>query len=152
MLLEAEAELQVAVDELRELAHGLPPSLLRNLGLANAVRAVALQASVPTVALELGIPRLDDVAEATAFYVVSAAIANAQRYSHATSISIRGSFGAGRLRIEITDDGDGGAVATPGSGLEGLEERVDALGGTFTLESPLGRGTRVEATIPARLR
>jgi signal transduction histidine kinase len=149
---EAQAELQVAVDELRELAHGMHPSVLRNLGLANAIRALAAQSTIPATVVEVPAERADDTAEATAYYVVSEAMANTHRHAGASAVSIRASFERDRLLVEVADDGVGGAVASRGSGLEGLHERVEAAGGSLAVVSPIGHGTRVTATIPATRR
>ena len=93
--------------------------------------------------------RLDDTAEATAYYVIAEAVTNAQRYSHASSIRISAVVSSHRIDIVVADDGVGGANEVMSSGLQGLRDRVEAIGGTFALESPLGRGTRVTASIPA---
>jgi signal transduction histidine kinase len=143
----AERELLLAIEELRELARGLHPALLARLGLAAALKGVATRATVSVTLAELPTARLDDVAEATAYYVVAETVANAQKHAHAGSIQVRAGVHHGALRVEVTDDGIGGAVETPGSGLEGLRDRVEAIGGTFAVESN-GHGTRVSARIP----
>jgi signal transduction histidine kinase len=99
--------------------------------------------------LELPSSRLDAPAETIGYYVVAEAVANAQKYSHASSIEVRAAAGADSLRIEIVDDGSGGAEERPGSGLEGLRDRAEAIGGTMELVSPRGQGTRVTVVIPA---
>jgi signal transduction histidine kinase len=144
----AERELLLAIEELRELARGLHPALLAKLGLAAAIKGVAARATVPVVVVELPSARLDDGAEAMAYYVVAEAVANAQK--HARAGSIRVSVGAhhGLLRVEVTDDGIGGAIETPGSGLEGLRDRVEAVGGSFAIETDGSGGTRVSARFP----
>jgi signal transduction histidine kinase len=144
----AEAELQEAIEELRRLAHGIHPPVLTELGLAGAVREVAGRATMPVVLGELPAMRFDDTTEATAYYVVSEAIANAQKHSGADAIRVRVALGPSVLHVEVADDGAGGAIETPGSGLEGLRDRVEAVGGTFALDSPAGRGTRIHAVIP----
>jgi signal transduction histidine kinase len=148
MLEEAGSEVMVAIDELRQIAHGINPVAL-NLGLAAAIKDLAARSSVPLAVLELPSARVDATAEATAYYVLAEAATNAQRYAHASLISVRATCASQTLRIAIVDDGVGGAQETPGCGLEGLRNRVEALGGTFDLESRVGHGTRVTAAIPA---
>jgi signal transduction histidine kinase len=143
-------ELQLAIDELRELAHGLHPPVLRDLGLAGAIQTLALRTTVPIEVVAVPRERLDETTEATAYYVVLEAVANAERQGAAVALELRVDRRRGRLRIVVSDDGGGGAVERPGSGLQGLHDRVEALGGRFDLDSPLGGGTRVEADIPVR--
>ena len=145
---QAEAELSRALDELRELAHGIHPKMLTDLGLARAVESLAERASVRVELLELPTRRLDETAEATAYYVVSEAVTNAQKHGAAQSIRIRAAESFGVLRVVVADDGVGGARERPGSGLEGLRDRVEAVGGMLWIQSQPGRGTRVSATIP----
>jgi signal transduction histidine kinase len=151
LLDDAEAKLELAIAELRELAHGIHPAVLTDLGLANAVRSVALRSPIPITVTEMPAERQDESIEATAYYVFAEAVTNAQKHSRASSIRVRGTAGARSLRIEIADDGVGGAAAA-GSGLQGLHDRVEAAGGTFTVESPPGRGTRIVAVIPTPAR
>jgi signal transduction histidine kinase len=103
---------------------------------------------VPIELRELPSIRFDKSAEATAYYVVAEAITNAQRYAHASSISVRAAVAQRSLRVEIVDDGVGGAAESRGSGLQGLRDRVEAIGGTFDVDSAQGRGTRVAAAMP----
>jgi signal transduction histidine kinase len=145
---EAETELSLAIDELRELAHGIHPTVLTKFGLGGALESVAAQSTVPIVVLEVPSVRLDDTAEATAYYVLAEAVANAQKHALASSIRVRAAVALGILRIEIIDDGVGGAAEGTGFGLQGLRDRVEAVGGTFELDSPRGAGTRVAAAIP----
>jgi signal transduction histidine kinase len=151
-LLEAAgAEVTLAIEELRQIAHGIHPVAL-NLGLAAAIKSVADRSSVPFAILDLPSERLDDTAEATAYYVLSEAATNAQRYAQATLITVRATSAPPILRIDILDDGVGGAHETVGCGLDGLRNRVESLGGSFELESRPGHGTRVAAVIPASRR
>jgi signal transduction histidine kinase len=99
--------------------------------------------------VELPSTRLDDAAEATAYYVVAEAITNAQKHARASSIRVRAGVVPGVLHIEVVDDGIGGAAESSGVGLQGLRDRVEAIGGRFAVDSPVGRGTRVFAVIPA---
>ena len=149
LLEEAEGELQLAIDELRELARGIHPAVLVDFGLAEAIRSLARHSSIAVRLLELPAGRLDEVAETVGYYVVAEAIANAQKYSRASSIQVRATASSETLRIEISDDGAGGAVERPGSGLEGLRDRAEAIGGTMELVSPAGAGTRIVVAIPA---
>jgi signal transduction histidine kinase len=144
----AGTEVTLAIEELRQIAHGIHPVAL-NLGLAAAIKSVADRSAVPFAILDLPSERLDDTAEATAYYVLAEAATNAQRYAHASLITVRATWALEVLRIEILDDGIGGAHETAGCGLDGLRHRVEALGGTFEVESPAGQGTRVAAAIPA---
>jgi len=148
LLEEAGAEVTLAIEELRQIAHGIHPVAL-NLGLAAAIKSIADRSSVPFAILDLPAERLDDTAEATAYYVLAEAATNAQRYAQASLITVRATWAPSVLRIEILDDGVGGAHETVGFGLEGLRNRVEALGGSFAVESPAGHGTRVAARIPA---
>ncbi|GGN79783.1 hypothetical protein GCM10010112_54770 [Actinoplanes lobatus] len=142
----AVAELGTAVAELRRIANGLRPSSLDD-GLAAALRGLVDTVPVPvTVSVEVaGVP--EDVA-ITAYYVVSEAVANAVKHAAAGHIDVRVHDGGARLRVEVADDGRGGAVQAPGSGLSGLADRVAAAGGTLRLVSPAGRGTRIAAELP----
>jgi signal transduction histidine kinase len=145
----AEGDLLAAIDELRDLAHGIHPSALTNLGLAAAIRDAALRSSVPVVVVELPDRRLDATAEATAYYVLVEAVTNVQKYAQATSIRVCAKVSRRGLSVEVLDDGIGGAVESPDSGLRGLRDRVEAVGGEFEVGDVKGGGTRVAATIPA---
>jgi len=148
VLEEAESELQLAIDELRELAHGIHPAVLVDFGLAEAVRSLARRSSIPVTLLELPSERLDSTTETVAYYVVAEAIANAQKHSEASLIEVRAVVSRGTLRLAIVDNGVGGAVEWPGSGLEGLRDRAEANGGSMQLVSEPGAGTRVHVQIP----
>ncbi len=144
-----EAELSLAIDELRELAHGIHPPMLTDLGLAYTIRNLAARSPVEVELLELPSRRLDDTVEATAYYVVAEAITNVQKHARASSIRVRIADGADVLLVEVVDDGVGGAAEGSGLGLRGLRDRVEAIGGTFAVDSPAGRGTRLAVDIPA---
>jgi signal transduction histidine kinase len=146
---DASQELTLAIDELRELAHGIHPSALTDLGLADALRAVALRSTMPIQLLELPSSRLNPTVEATAYFIVSEAIANARKYAGPATVQVRVALSRGTLHVEVADDGVGGAVARAGSGLEGLHDRVEAVGGTLETFSPPRGGTRIVAEIPA---
>jgi len=148
---DAGAEVVLAIDELRELSHGIHPSVLTDLGLATALRAVARRSSVPiTFVDELPSTRFDETVEATAYYVFAEALTNVQKYAHASSIRVRTSTPTHGLHLKITDDGVGGAVEPTSGGLTGLRDRVEALGGTFHLDSPSDQGTTISVVLPQR--
>jgi signal transduction histidine kinase len=151
VLLDAEQELQRAIGELRELSRGIHPSLLTRLGLSGAVRSMAARSTVPVLLLELPSFRVDEAAETAAYFVVAEAIANAQKHAQASAIRIGIRYRAPALRLTISDDGGGGAEERPGSGLAGLRERVESLGGQFFVTSFSG-GTTISASIPAAAR
>jgi signal transduction histidine kinase len=148
VLAAAETEVLLAIDELRELAHGIQPAVLTERGLAHAIESIAARSTVPIEVSELPSSRFDERAEVTAYYVVAEAVTNAQRYAHASSISVRAAVAHRSLHVEIGDDGIGEATEGKGSGLQGLRDRVEAIGGTFEVDSPSGSGTRVVAAIP----
>lgn len=145
----ARAEVLQAVEEIRELVHGIHPATLREFGLARAVEEIAARSATPIVLIELPRIRLDETAEATAYYVILEALTNAQRYSRASKISIRARLTGSALSLDVRDDGVGGAVERGGRGLQGLRDRVEATGGRLAVESKPGRGTRIFARIPA---
>ncbi len=148
LLEKAEAELELAIEELRDLAHGIHPSVLTDLGLATAIRGAALRSTVAIKLVELPDRRVDEAAETTAYYVFAEAVANAQKHAHASSIDVSVALRDRTLHVEVSDNGAGGA-SEQGSGLQGLRDRVETVGGSFRVTSPRGRGTVVSATIPA---
>ncbi len=144
----AQSDVLKAIDELRELARGIHPALLRQFGLAKAVAAVAAEATIPVEVIGLPKMRLDPTAEATAYYVIVEAMTNAQKYSGASRIEVYAAMARGRLRVQIIDDGVGGAAERGGSGLEGLRDRVAACHGELRVDSPRGVGTCVMVYLP----
>jgi signal transduction histidine kinase len=144
----AEQELAVIIAELRELGHGRYPPMLAQQGLATAITGIAHNCPIPMKVVELPTSRLPDATEATAYYVLAEAVTNVQKHARATSIRLRAGIGRGVLALEIVDDGVGGATETGGSGLQGLRDRVEALGGVFEVDTIVGHGTRVAAEIP----
>jgi signal transduction histidine kinase len=148
----AQAELEVAIDELRALAHGIHPPVLSRYGLASAIGTIAGTSSVPVDVIGAPTARLDDGSESTAYFVVAEAVTNAQKHARASRISIRFDLRPGVLAVEVADDGVGGAVEHAGLGLEGLRDRIEGIGGTIEIDSAIHRGTRVTAEIPAPLR
>jgi signal transduction histidine kinase len=140
-------ELQAAVLELRELAHGVHPAVLTDEGLAAALEALASRAALP-VALDVDDARMPAQVEAAAYFVVCEALANTVKHAGATSATVSARRRDGVLVVEVGDDGVGGARTDGGTGLRGLADRVEALGGRLRVESPAGGGTRVIGEIP----
>jgi signal transduction histidine kinase len=140
-------ELQVAVDELRELARGVHPAILTEEGLCAALEALATRSPFP-IALDVEDERMPEHVEATAYFVACEALANVGKHSNASKATVEAHRRNGVLTIEVDDDGVGGASAQNGSGLRGLADRVEALGGRLVIDSPDGGGTRVVAEIP----
>jgi len=141
-------ELGQALTELRELARGIHPAVLTDRGLPAALDALAGRATTPVV-LDVDLAdRLPPPIEAAAYYVVSEALANVAKYASASEVVVTVARANGVARIEVVDDGIGGADAVRGSGLRGLADRVEALDGTLVVLSPPGRGTSVRAEIP----
>jgi signal transduction histidine kinase len=149
VLEEAGTELIAAIEELREIARGIHPAVLTDHGLRPAIRQVAARSPVTVRFAGLPRARFDAAAEATAYYVFVEALTNAQKYARASEVEVRVRQRPGDVTIEISDDGIGGAVETTGGGLSGLRDRVEALGGTFAVQSNNRHGTRIAARIPA---
>jgi signal transduction histidine kinase len=143
----AEAEVETAIQELRDLARGLHPAVLTDLGLGAAVRSAALRTTIPVVSVDVGEDRVDERIETAAYFVIAEAATNAQKHAGAQSIAITGAVEGGALRIGVADDGRGGADVE-GSGIQGMRDRIESLGGVLSVESPVGVGTRISATIP----
>jgi signal transduction histidine kinase len=147
-LAQARAELGLSLAELRELARGIHPAIVTGHGLAVAVESVAARAPVPVeLRVELD-GRLPEPVEVAAYFLVSEGLTNVAKYAHASAASVVITRANGDVVVEIADDGVGGADAASGSGLRGLTDRVEALGGCLAVESPVGGGTRMRAQIP----
>jgi signal transduction histidine kinase len=143
------AEVDGVLDDLREMSRGIHPAILSEGGLAPALRALARRATVP-VELELGSDiRLAEAVEVAAYYVVSEALTNTAKHAGASRARVAIAQQNGRIRLSIGDDGIGGADAVRGTGLIGLRDRVEALGGSLTIVSPLGDGTIITVDLPA---
>jgi len=140
-------ELQEAVDELVELARGIHPTAVTRYGLIAATEQLARRAPLD-VELDATDRRYPEHVEAAAYYVVSEALANVVKYARTGSASVRIADDGDCLRVEVADDGAGGAEPERGSGLRGLADRVAALDGELEIDSPAGGGTRITATIP----
>jgi signal transduction histidine kinase len=147
--LEAAADqLKAALAELRELARGIHPAVLTEAGLGAALRSLARESPVP-VTMHLDVP--DDLPEsvaAAAYFVAAEALANVAKYADADAVELTAEFEGAELRIEVADDGRGGADPAAGTGLRGLADRVAAVGGRLDVGSPAGEGTRVVARMP----
>ena len=146
------AELTDVVDELREFARRIDPAILAKGGLHPALTVLARRSSIP-VDLAVRIDgRLPEPVEEAAYYVVSEALTNAAKHADASIVHVDvqagdTADGVVTLRVCVRDDGGGGADLTRGSGLVGLKDRVEALGGRFSVQSPVGGGTRLDATL-----
>ena len=144
----AAAEVKVAIQELRELARGIHPAILTEAGLGAAITALADRSPVPAEVNSVPDRRLAPAIEATAYFVVSEALANVAKYASATRASVGADCRGTTLHVEVGDNGVGGADGSRGSGIRGLEDRVAAIGGRLTIDSPAGQGTLVVAEIP----
>ena len=144
----AQEELKTSLAELRELARGIHPAVLTERGLEAAVQTLVQRAPVPVTVEATCAGRLPEPVESAAYFVVSEGLANVAKYAQATQASVAVRREDDRVTIEVADDGVGGADTANGSGLRGLADRVAALDGTLTLESPAGRGTQLRAEIP----
>lgn len=143
----ASQELKDAIAELRTLAQGLHPAVLIRSGLAAAVESAVRRSPVPAELTEVPQQRFAPEVEAAAYYVVSEALANAGKHAKANSVRVAVCRSGDILRVEVADDGAGGADVT-GSGLTGLADRVAVAGGTLTVVSPKGAGTAITAELP----
>jgi signal transduction histidine kinase len=148
LLAGASEELALSLAELRELARGIHPAILIDRGLAPAVEALAARATLPVEVNCLVPERLSEAVEAAAFYVVSESLANVAKYASASRARVDLVRDDGLLVVEVADDGVGGADAAKGSGLRGLSDRVEALGGRLRVSSEHGHGTTVRAELP----
>jgi signal transduction histidine kinase len=148
LLSNARKELVLALGELRELANGLHPAVLSERGLEPAVEALVERVPVPVEIAEVPAERLPESVEVAAYYLVSEALTNVVKYSQASSATVAISRAGGRAIVEVADDGVGGADLSAGTGLRGLADRIGALDGELTVESPRGGGTRIRAEIP----
>ena len=147
-LQEATDELRLALTELRELARGIHPAILAEEGLGPALAGLAARCVVPATVRSAPRRRFSPTVEATAYFVVSEALANVDKHAVASRVEISVGVHDGGLIVEVADDGLGGARLERGTGLRGLADRVAALGGRFECSSPPGEGTSVVARIP----
>lgn len=136
------------IDELREISRGIHPAILSERGLEPALRALCRRSAVP-VELDLDAERrLPEPVEAAAYYVVSEALTNAAKHAHASVVNVELDTHDANLKLAIRDDGIGGADLSRGSGLVGLSDRIEALGGTLQVTSPAGTGTTLLIEVP----
>jgi GAF domain-containing protein len=147
LVAEALRHAEQASSELRELAHGILPAALTRGGLRAGVNGLVSRVSLP-VSVEVSVERLPAGVEATAYFVVSEALTNVVKHARASCAEVSVRLDSGELRVEICDDGVGGARGDDGTGLGGLADRVSALDGRLVLESPPGGGTRLYARLP----
>jgi signal transduction histidine kinase len=147
LLADALEHTRAAVDELRELAHGIHPAILTHRGLAAAVEALADRAPLP-VHVDIPEQRYPASVESAAYFIAAEALTNIAKYASASTARIKMSPTVDALVLDIQDDGVGGATPSPGSGLSGLHDRVAAIGGALIIDSPPGAGTRVRAELP----
>jgi signal transduction histidine kinase len=144
----AAEQLRTALAELRELARGIHPAILTEAGLGPALRELARSSPVG-VTVRLAVPdRLPAPVAAAAYFVAAEALANVGKYADASAVELTAEMDGDQLRVEVADDGRGGAEPAGGSGLRGLADRVSALDGRFDVWSPVGDGTRVVALLP----
>jgi signal transduction histidine kinase len=136
------------LDELQEISRGIHPAILARGGLAAALKTLARRSAVPVELEVRGVKRLPEPLEVATYYVVSEALTNTAKHAHASAVRVSVEARRGVLELSIRDDGRGGADPTRGSGLMGLTDRVDALGGTFEVASPVGQGTILHISLP----
>jgi signal transduction histidine kinase len=144
----AVTEVTGALEELHEIANGLHPAVLTKGGLRPALRALARRSAVPVDLTVRAGERLPEPVEIAAYYAVSEALTNAAKHAHASAAEVEVATGGDVLHVRVCDDGRGGAGLTGGSGLVGLKDRVEALGGRLSLHSPPGAGTVLEIDLP----
>lgn len=136
------------LDDLREISRGIHPAVLAEGGLRPALKTLARRSSIP-VELDVRVDgRLAESVEAAAYYVVSEALTNAAKHAQASVVHVLVEIGDGRLVVLVRDDGVGGADPEGGSGLVGLKDRAEAIGGRLLLESPPGVGTTLWVELP----
>jgi len=147
LLTDAQRELEEAQHDLERLAAGFRPPELAELGIGAALSALAERSGVP-VRLSVPAGRLPRRVETAVYFICSEAVANVQKYAHASRVDVDARIQGGSVVVVVADDGVGGADPSVGSGLDGLRDRTEALGGRFTIDSPPGHGTRIIAAIP----
>ncbi|HEV2772343.1 MAG TPA: histidine kinase [Thermoleophilaceae bacterium] len=141
-------ELQAAIDGLREVARGIHPAVLSERGLVRAVEALIARMPMPVELSEAPEERLPEPVEAALYYAISESLTNVCKHVGESAVSVSIGRCDGRAWAQVQDDGIGGASPADGSGLSGLKDRVEALNGTFEVESPPGGGTTVRAELP----
>jgi signal transduction histidine kinase len=146
LLADAAGEAQLAMEDLRNLARGVHPAILSQAGLGPAIATLADLSRIP-ISSEVSAERYSDAIEVTVYFVIAEAVSNANKHSEATQMDIVIQRRGGELTISVEDNGVGDADAQ-GSGLRGLRDRISALGGKFTVDSPIGKGTHISASVP----
>jgi signal transduction histidine kinase len=136
------------MEELQEISRGIHPAILAQGGLAAALKTLAGRSAVPVLLEVRAETRLPEPVEVAAYYIVSEALTNTAKHAHASVVHVEVEARDGVLGLSIRDDGRGGADPSRGSGLMGLTDRVDALGGTIEVASPGGEGTTLLVTLP----
>lgn len=147
----AHREIKETLAELRDLVRGIHPAVLTDRGLDAALSAIAARHPVPVtvdVPDPAALSAASPGAQAAAYFVTAEALTNSARHSGAAHVLVRAEVDGPVLRLEVLDDGHGGALPSPGGGLDGLRSRVEALDGAFSLDSPAGRGTRITVEVP----
>lgn len=145
---EMEQELRTAIAELRDLAQGIRPAVLTDQGLAPALAELTRRSGL-RVSTHLTLSgRVNPMIEAAAYYVVCEALQNVAKHASTASVRVGAAHESGRVVISVTDDGPGGASSLEGSGLRGLADRVEAVGGHLKIQSPPGHGTHIRAELP----
>lgn len=144
-------ELLDVIDELREISRGIHPVILSEEGLRPALRALGRQSAIPVKMNVRVNSRLAEPVEVGAYYIVSEALTNVAKHACASFVHVDAEVSEGKLRVLVRDDGVGGANPSRGSGLVGLKDRIEALGGTFLVRSRDGQGTTVSCELPATL-
>jgi signal transduction histidine kinase len=140
--------LMLVIDELRETSRGIHPAILTEAGLRPALRALARRSTIPAEVTVRVDGRLPEPVEVGAYYVVSEMLTNSAKHARASAVEVEVEVAGGTLRVCVRDDGVGGADPLQGSGLLGLKDRIEALGGTFSLDSPPGGGTSMCCELP----
>jgi PAS domain S-box-containing protein len=147
LLAEASEQLREGLAELRDLAHGIHPAVLGEHGLAAALDGLVARCPIP-VELSVAPERAPPAVEAAIYFTIAEALTNVAKYAQATHATVTIEIDDGTLVAEVVDDGVGGASMAAGSGLRGLEDRLDAIGGTLTVHSRAGKGTTIRACAP----
>jgi signal transduction histidine kinase len=144
----ATAEAAAAIADIRELARGVHPAILTEAGLGPALASLAVRAPLPVLVTDELDRRLPSSVEATAYFVTAEALTNAIKHAGATRVDVRTWLADDQLHVDVQDDGRGGADPSDGTGLTGIQDRVAALGGTLSVRSDTGQGTRLEVALP----
>ena len=147
LLIEAQRELEEARNDLGRLATGVRPPILAELGVGPALSALAERSGV-AVRLAVQPERRSEAVETAIYFICSEALANVQKHAQAPSVDVEVRVEGGSIVVVVADDGVGGAEPSSGSGLEGLRDRIEAIGGRLSIDSPRGHGTRIIAAIP----